>query len=194
MRADDLANGPDGRSRSDAGRAAAAVGPLRRWSDRAPSPTAGRRDRPSVRAYGVQGRRRPLGARASARRSRMSAATLNACTERDGPLHGAHHGRASAARGRTHRRPGSHPHFTPAELEREKEVVLQELGESRDTPGDLIFDHLWSAAFGDQPIGRSILGNEDSVQAVTARRSPGWRSEQYRAVAADPGRGRQGRP
>ena len=73
-----------------------------------------------------------------------------------------------------------HPHFTPAELEREKEVVLQELGEARDTPGDIIFDNLWSAAFGDQPIGRSILGDEDSVRRVTVDDLQAWRSEQYR--------------
>ena len=39
------------------------------------------------------------------------------------------------------------PHFAADELEREKEVVLQELGEARDTPNDIIFDDLWSAAF-----------------------------------------------
>src|SRR5919112_1824423 len=38
------------------------------------------------------------------------------------------------------------PHFTDAELEREKDVVLQELGEARDTPGDIIFDDLHEAA------------------------------------------------
>ena len=74
-----------------------------------------------------------------------------------------------------------HPHFTAAELEREKEVVLQELGEARDTPGDIIFDNLWSAAFGDQPIGRSILGDEDSVRRVSVDDLHAWRSEQYSA-------------
>jgi len=73
-----------------------------------------------------------------------------------------------------------HPHFTAAELEREKEVVLQELGEARDTPGDIIFDNLWSAAFVDQPIGRSILGDEDSVRRVTVDALQAWRGEQYR--------------
>src|SRR5262245_12580024 len=50
------------------------------------------------------------------------------------------------------------PHFTAAELEREKDVVLQELGEARDTPSDIIFDDLHHAAFADQPLGRAILG------------------------------------
>ncbi|MEO8175612.1 MAG: pitrilysin family protein [Sphingomicrobium sp.] len=73
-----------------------------------------------------------------------------------------------------------HPHFIAAELEREKQVVLQELGEARDTPGDIIFDELWGAAFSDQPIGRSILGDEDSVQRITVADLQAWRSGQYR--------------
>src|SRR3712207_5489446 len=52
------------------------------------------------------------------------------------------------------------PHFSRAELEREKDVVVQELGEARDTPNDIIFDDLQAAAFVDQPLGRSILGDE----------------------------------
>jgi predicted Zn-dependent peptidase len=73
------------------------------------------------------------------------------------------------------------PHFTPEELEREKDVVLQELGEARDTPNDIIFDELWEAAFDDQPLGRSILGDEASVGAVTVDDLHRWRSDQYRA-------------
>jgi predicted Zn-dependent peptidase len=58
------------------------------------------------------------------------------------------------------------PHFSEAELEREKDVVLQELGEARDTPSDIIFDDLQSAAFADQPLGRSVLGEEASIEAI----------------------------
>lgn len=73
------------------------------------------------------------------------------------------------------------PHFTPEELEREKGVVLQELGEARDTPNDIIFDELWAAAFHDQPLGRSILGDEASVGAVTVEDLHAWRTDRYRA-------------
>jgi predicted Zn-dependent peptidase len=73
------------------------------------------------------------------------------------------------------------PHFTAAEIEREKDVVLQELGEARDTPNDIIFDDLQSAAFADQPLGRSILGDEASIEAITADDLHWWRTEQYRA-------------
>ncbi|HEV2746455.1 MAG TPA: pitrilysin family protein [Allosphingosinicella sp.] len=73
------------------------------------------------------------------------------------------------------------PHFAAGELEREKDVVLQELGEARDAPGDIIFDDLWSAAFADQPLGRSILGDEASIAAISAEDLHGWRRSQYRA-------------
>jgi len=73
------------------------------------------------------------------------------------------------------------PHFAADDLEREKDVVLQELGEARDTPNDIIFDELWEAAFADQPIGRSILGDEKSIEAVTTDDLHRWRLDRYRA-------------
>ncbi len=57
----------------------------------------------------------------------------------------------------------THPTFEQAELERERQVVLQEIGQARDTPDDIVFDHLQSVAFPDQPMGWPILGNEDTV-------------------------------
>jgi predicted Zn-dependent peptidase len=72
------------------------------------------------------------------------------------------------------------PHFTAAELEREKDVVLQELGEARDTPNDIIFDDLQAAAFGDQPLGRSVLGDEESIESITVEDLHDWRRSQYR--------------
>jgi predicted Zn-dependent peptidase len=73
------------------------------------------------------------------------------------------------------------PHFAADELEREKDVVLQELGEARDTPSDIIFDELWEAAYPDQPLGRSVLGAEASIAAITADDLHRWRLDQYRA-------------
>jgi len=71
------------------------------------------------------------------------------------------------------------PHFTPADLDREKQVVMQELGEARDTPSDIIFDDLQAVAFDDQPLGRSILGHEESIAAIGIDDLHQWRSEQY---------------
>ena len=68
------------------------------------------------------------------------------------------------------------PHFDASDLEREKDVVLQELGEARDTPSDIIFDELWSAAFDDQPLGRPVLGDEASLAAIRTEDLEAWRS------------------
>jgi predicted Zn-dependent peptidase len=72
------------------------------------------------------------------------------------------------------------PHFNVKDMEREKDVVIQELGEARDTPSDIIFDDLQSAAFADQPMGRSILGDEASIAAISIDDLQLWKNGQYR--------------
>lgn len=71
------------------------------------------------------------------------------------------------------------PRFDEEELVREKHVVLQELGEARDTPDDIVFDHLQEAAFPGQALGRSILGSEDSLERITAADLRSWRDSHY---------------
>jgi predicted Zn-dependent peptidase len=73
------------------------------------------------------------------------------------------------------------PHLAEADLEREKDVVLQELGEARDTPSDIIFDDLWSAAFADQPLGRPVLGDETSIETIGVEDLHACRRDHYRA-------------
>ncbi len=73
------------------------------------------------------------------------------------------------------------PSFQPEDLAREKAVVLQELGEARDTPSDIIFDDLWMAAFPDQPLGRPVLGEAGSIAAIDVAALHRWRADQYRA-------------
>ena len=57
--------------------------------------------------------------------------------------------------------------FEQAELDREQQVIVQEIGAARDNPDDHVFDLFQSAAFPDQPIGRTILGTVDSVNGFT---------------------------
>ena len=56
------------------------------------------------------------------------------------------------------------PKLDDAELEREKQVVAQEIADAADTPDDRIFDMVQSAAFPGQPLGRPILGDVDSLK------------------------------
>jgi predicted Zn-dependent peptidase len=55
------------------------------------------------------------------------------------------------------------PAFEPKEIEVERGVILQEIGQAMDTPDDVIFDWLQEAAYPDQPMGRSILGPSDRI-------------------------------
>lgn len=58
--------------------------------------------------------------------------------------------------------------FDADELEREKHVVLQELGAATDTPDDVVFDRFTETAFRHQPVGRSILGTRDTIASFTS--------------------------
>jgi predicted Zn-dependent peptidase len=72
------------------------------------------------------------------------------------------------------------PQLAAEELEREKQVVLAELGESRDTPDDIIFDHLSAAAYPGQGYGRPVLGDEQTIAAIEPTALRRWLDEQYR--------------
>ena len=49
------------------------------------------------------------------------------------------------------------------EIERERGVIIQEIGQSLDTPDDLVFDLFASACYDNHNLGRPILGTVDSV-------------------------------
>lgn len=51
------------------------------------------------------------------------------------------------------------------ELDREQQVIVQEIGAARDNPDDHVFDLFQSAAYPNQPIGRTILGTIESVKS-----------------------------
>ncbi len=57
--------------------------------------------------------------------------------------------------------------FEQAELDREQQVIVQEIGAARDNPDDHVFDLFQQAAYPDQPIGRTILGTVDSVKSFS---------------------------
>ncbi len=58
----------------------------------------------------------------------------------------------------------THSTFAPEEVERERGVILQEIGQANDTPDDIIFDHFQEAAYPGQPMGRPVLGTEDIIR------------------------------
>lgn len=57
--------------------------------------------------------------------------------------------------------------FPEKELEREKEVILDEINSYLDSPSDKIFDDFDDALFKDHPLGFNILGTKESVSGFT---------------------------
>ena len=60
----------------------------------------------------------------------------------------------------------THSTFEPEELERERGVILQEIGQANDTPDDIIFDHFQEHAYPAQPLGRPVLGSEEGIRSM----------------------------
>ena len=73
--------------------------------------------------------------------------------------------------------------FDPEELEREKNVVIQEIGAIEDTPDDLVFDLLTTTAWPDHPLGRPILGTREGVGAFDRAAIEGYLGRRYSAGA-----------
>lgn len=71
------------------------------------------------------------------------------------------------------------PTFDPAEIEIERGVILQEIGQALDTPDDVIFDWLQGASYADQPIGRTILGPEERVKKFSRDDLSNFVKERY---------------
>jgi predicted Zn-dependent peptidase len=58
--------------------------------------------------------------------------------------------------------------FSPslAELETEREVVLEEIAMYEDTPQELVHDLISEAVFGDHPLGRPVIGTADVISSI----------------------------
>jgi len=73
--------------------------------------------------------------------------------------------------------------FDESELERERDVIIQEIGQTQDTPDDLIFDYLQTACFPDQPMGWPIFGSEQTVSGFKRPDLVAFMRKHYRAGA-----------
>jgi predicted Zn-dependent peptidase len=73
----------------------------------------------------------------------------------------------------------SNPSFDPEELQREQNVIVQEIGASEDAPDDLVFERLQEQAFPGQPVGRSILGTRDTVRSFDRRKLAAYLKRNY---------------
>jgi predicted Zn-dependent peptidase len=71
------------------------------------------------------------------------------------------------------------PLFAEPDIEVERGVILQEIGQALDTPDDIIFDWLQETAYPDQPFGRTILGPSERVAGFGKRDFATFVGERY---------------
>ena len=69
--------------------------------------------------------------------------------------------------------------FPEAELQKERDVVVQEIKQTIDTPDDIIFDYFQAKAFENQAIGRNILGLAEKVLNYEATELKNYRQNHY---------------
>ncbi len=60
-----------------------------------------------------------------------------------------------------------HCTLDPAEMEKEKRVVMEEIAMVEDTPDELVMDMLHEAFYREHPLSRTILGPEERVASFT---------------------------
>jgi predicted Zn-dependent peptidase len=75
-----------------------------------------------------------------------------------------------------------HSSFEPAELERERAVILQEIGQANDTPDDIIFDHFQECAFPKQAMGRPVLGSPEIIRRLPREKVMAYLRDHYGAA------------
>ncbi len=73
------------------------------------------------------------------------------------------------------------PAFSDDEMDREREVILQEIAATQDSPDDIAFDLALEEAYPNQALGRSILGTSRTIERHAAADLKRFRNENYAA-------------
>jgi predicted Zn-dependent peptidase len=68
---------------------------------------------------------------------------------------------------------------TYADLESEREVVLEEIAMYEDEPQDKVHDVLSTAVFGDHPLGRPVIGRGEVIAGLTSRDVSVYHDQRY---------------
>jgi predicted Zn-dependent peptidase len=67
----------------------------------------------------------------------------------------------------------------PKDVDVERGVVLEEIAMRDDDPADLVHDEFAATLFGPAPLGRPILGTDQSIRALTRRQIDGYYRRRY---------------
>jgi predicted Zn-dependent peptidase len=72
------------------------------------------------------------------------------------------------------------PAFRPDEIESERRVILEEIGMRDDTPDDLVHDLFSNAMFPAHPLGREVIGSEESINGMKREKIVDYHAAHYR--------------
>ncbi len=67
-----------------------------------------------------------------------------------------------------------------ADVDSERDVILEEIAMRDDDPGDLVHEEFADAMFGKTPLGRPILGTVETIESITPRAIRAFYARQYR--------------
>lgn len=70
--------------------------------------------------------------------------------------------------------------FAAEDVEMERGVILQEIGRSKDSPEDCVRSNLVAQIYPDHPLGRDILGTEETVSSMVPDDFRAYVAEHYR--------------
>jgi predicted Zn-dependent peptidase len=70
--------------------------------------------------------------------------------------------------------------IAPPDVESERQVVLEEIAMRDDEPDDAVHDLFAQNMWGDSPLGRPVLGTEQSITSISRRAVAGWYRRRYR--------------
>ena len=73
-----------------------------------------------------------------------------------------------------------HSTFPADELDRERGVILQEIGQARDMPEDVVFDVFQATTYPDQAVGRTVLGDPEVIRSIQREAVAGYMVDRYR--------------
>jgi predicted Zn-dependent peptidase len=69
--------------------------------------------------------------------------------------------------------------FDQAELDRERDVILEELKNNEDTPDELVFDHFMSQVFEGDSMGRPVIGTREALARINQPELKAYRAARY---------------
>lgn len=72
-----------------------------------------------------------------------------------------------------------HSRFDPAEIEKERKVIAEEIGMLSDSPGDWVHLLIDEAMWGDKPLGRDVAGTRESVLNLSREQLLAWFATYY---------------